>query len=95
MTNYIQTWLHGEEATQRTRQISARIEVETIAKLEDLMETFGISKTEAIQGALDTGLDDLLEEANRIFTNKAVENAAKSQGKEGEFKKMMKGAKDA
>lgn len=70
MKDYINTWLHGEETTQRTQQISARIENETVARIEELMATFGISKTEAIQGALDTGLNDLLSEAERIFTKK-------------------------
>jgi hypothetical protein len=77
MVNYIETWLHGEEEAPKTLPISARVSIETVAHLEQLMSTFGISKTEAIQGALDTGLKELLNEADRIFTK-----GASSDGKQ-------------
>ena len=67
MTDYINNWLKSHDPEFQTKSISARVNNETFVQLEELMAMFNISKTEAIQGALDTGLKELLPEAHKVF----------------------------
>lgn len=94
MKNYIQEWVHGEETNPQKQQVSARIDIDIVHRIEELAAQFGINKTSVIEGALDVGTRILLEEAQQATAN-AVKNAAESQGKGEEFKEMIKGAKDA
>lgn len=77
-TNYINHWIHGDETMKTTTQISARIKHETGDKLETLMDMFNISRTEAIQGALDVGLDYLIHEGERALSKSSP--VAKGKG---------------
>lgn len=94
MKNYIQEWTHGEETSPEKQQVSARVDMAIIERINELVALFGVNKTSVIEGALDIGTRELLEEVHQASLN-AVKNAAESQGKGEEFKEMIKGAKDA
>lgn len=64
MKDYISQWAHGEDSNPQKQQVSARIDVSIVAKIEQLADIFGVSKTSIIEGALDVGADDLLNKIN-------------------------------
>jgi hypothetical protein len=64
MKNYIAEWAHGESSNPQKQQVSARIDMEIISKIEQLAEIFGVNKTSIIEGALDVGTESLLNDIN-------------------------------
>jgi hypothetical protein len=94
MKNYIQEWAHGEETSPEKKQVSARIDVEIIERINELVGLFGVNKTSVIEGALDIGTRHLLEEASQASI-RVVRSAAEVQGKTEEFNKVFEGSEDA
>lgn len=64
MRNYISEWAEGEDSNPQKQQVSARIDIEIVAKIEQLANIFGVSKTSIIEGALDVGTEHLLMDIN-------------------------------
>jgi hypothetical protein len=98
MKNYIQDWVNnGCEKDNTTVQVSARVSSRIGDNIEELCAEFGIKRSAVIEAALDYGTQDLLEEVRKMNESnvKMVGRLAKEQGKEEEFKKMVKGAKNA
>lgn len=62
MKNYIAEWAHGEETSPQKQQIGARVDIEIVAKIEQLAGIFGVNKSSIIEGALDVGTEQLLRE---------------------------------
>lgn len=67
MRNYIQEWAMGDETEPTKQQVSARIDIEIVAQIEQLADIFGVSKSSIIEGALDVGTRDLLSQINPDF----------------------------
>lgn len=64
MKDYIAEWAHGEDSNPEKKQISARIDAEVAAKIEQLASIFGVNKSSIIEGALDVGTEHLLNDIN-------------------------------
>ena len=64
MRNYIAEWAHGEDSNPQKQQVSARVDIEIVGKIEQVANIFGVSKTSIIEGALDVGTDSLLNDIN-------------------------------
>lgn len=75
MKDYLSQWAQGEDSNPEKQQVSARVDVSIVAKIEELAGIFGVTKTSIIEGALDVGTDDLL---NKINFKHPLDNAASS-----------------